>query len=235
MGVPQNGKIYNAATLSVSNPSKEANARRAIVIENREQRQMESVTTATASKELRIDADVSPDKLTYVYLTNVAKNTTSIYNVHNTATHTIDGISAETTNKYYGKISNYKFDVTITLQGTYSFFVGLILVFFVSRIIIYSYDVGRGIVYTGCLCRPVSAVIWLTEEDVPSTLDLIAHENFPPRLIINLYIDNQDDYPINTLRNYGLNFLNFLNFSNSCSSYKSFLCCWYGCLAISYF
>ena len=101
--VPENGKIYNSASLSVRVPSKEDNAKRAISIEKKETRKMESLNEGN---------------LEYVYITDTTKNSTVLYNINNKETITIPKITSETTMLYFGNLNKFDSDITITLQGT---------------------------------------------------------------------------------------------------------------------
>lgn len=50
---------------------------------------------------------------------------------------------------------------------------------------------------------PISAVIIIKESELASTLNRIEAAQFPRRLILNLVLDDEEDYPINYLRNLG--------------------------------
>ena len=101
--VPENGKIYNSASLSVRVPSKEDNTKRAISIEKKETRKMESLNEGN---------------LEYVYITDTTKNSTVLYNINKKETITIPKITSETTMLYFGNLNKFDSDITITLQGT---------------------------------------------------------------------------------------------------------------------
>lgn len=53
-------------------------------------------------------------------------------------------------------------------------------------------------------CSPISAVIWIKESDLAATLNTIKASNFPSRLILNLVVNDEENYPINYLRNLGI-------------------------------
>lgn len=50
---------------------------------------------------------------------------------------------------------------------------------------------------------PISAVIIIKESELASALNRIEAAQFPRRLILNLVLDDEEDYPINYLRNLG--------------------------------
>ena len=53
-------------------------------------------------------------------------------------------------------------------------------------------------------CSPISAVIWIKESELAATLNTIKASNFPRRLILNLVVNDEENYPINYLRNLGI-------------------------------
>lgn len=116
MGVPADGKAYNPATLAVSIPNKETNAKRAIPVEKTMTRKMKS--TEEAPIESTNTVKDSQSELQYIYITDRSKNVTSVYNVQTKQSEVISGVSSSTTQKYFGNLSTFKSDVTLTLQGT---------------------------------------------------------------------------------------------------------------------
>lgn len=132
MDVPENGKVYNAASLVVTLPRKEANEKRAIPVAKKEIPIVSKIQTD--EREVSVE-ESSPDRLTYVYITE-PNNTYFIYNIHTQQKKPIEEISTETTRQYFGQLSKYKSDITITLQGKYVYSQVFILVPFVLLIII---------------------------------------------------------------------------------------------------
>ena len=51
---------------------------------------------------------------------------------------------------------------------------------------------------------PISAVIWVTDDILSSTINDIKKAKFPSRLVLHLVIAYGSDYPINYLRNTGI-------------------------------
>lgn len=51
--------------------------------------------------------------------------------------------------------------------------------------------------------RPISAVIIIKESELESTLSRIEAAQFPRRIIFNIVLNDEADYPINYLRNLG--------------------------------
>lgn len=117
MGVPADGKAYNPATLAVGVPNKEANAKRAIPVEKTVTRKMES--TEEVPVESTSTVTNTQSELQFIYITDRSKNITSVYNVQTKQSEIISAVSSSTTEKYFGNLSAFKSDVTLTLQGTY--------------------------------------------------------------------------------------------------------------------
>ena len=119
MGVPDGSRAYNAASLGVSVPSKEANHKRGIPVEKMENRKMAGKEMHFQSKVNSEERQAESTNLKYIYITDLVKNHTSIYSLENGESQEISSISTSTTLQYFGKQSEYDSDITLTLQGTY--------------------------------------------------------------------------------------------------------------------
>ena len=119
MGVPDGSRAYNAASLGVSVPSKEANHKRGIPVEKMENRKMKAKETFFQSKINSEEKPAESTGLKYIYITDLVKNHTSIYSLETKESQEISSISTATTLQYFGKQSEYDSDITLTLQGTY--------------------------------------------------------------------------------------------------------------------
>ena len=52
-------------------------------------------------------------------------------------------------------------------------------------------------------CRPLSVVISVKDRELPILSALIAQAQFPSRVYVNQYVNNNELFPINVLRNMG--------------------------------
>ena len=119
MGVVEGSRAYNAASLGVSVPSKEANHKRGIPVEKMENRKMKAKETFFQSKINSEEKPAGSTGLKSIYITDLVKNHTSIYSLETKESQEISSISTATTLQYFGKQSEYDSDITLTLQGTY--------------------------------------------------------------------------------------------------------------------
>lgn len=115
MGVPAGGKAYNGARYSVDIPKIEDNRNRGIPLESISTRKMEQ----KEATKLPDSQGVGSDPMQLFYLIDYQRNSTEIVDLKSgNVVATINAVSSETTNHYFGTISANQFDVTLTLQTT---------------------------------------------------------------------------------------------------------------------
>ena len=112
MGVPDGGKVYNSMTLNINVPNKEANKQRGIPISAMTNGNSEFSIVDFSTVYLNRDAPQ-----TYIFLTYFENKTLYSYNLATDAMTQIPSLPV----KHMKALGQHPSDITITLQGTYSF------------------------------------------------------------------------------------------------------------------